>query len=187
MLVINNTFISDSIFEEHFVCDISCCQGNCCIEGDAGAPLEEEEVVIMENCLEAIKPFMTKEGIEVVEQVGVFDYDDESLATSLVEDRECVFVYYEGNVAHCAIEKAYLEGKIDFQKPVSCHLYPIRVIKYQDYERLDYHQWDVCRQARINGKKLNVSVFEFLKLPLTRKYGEEWIDKVEKILTLRQR
>jgi hypothetical protein len=190
MLVINNTLISEYIFTEYFVCDISCCKGICCIEGDAGAPLEEEEVIIIEDCLEAIKPFMTKESVEIVTQGGVFDYydedDAESLVTPLVQNRDCVYVYYEHDVAYCAIEKAYLEGKINFQKPISCHLYPIRIVKDMLHEKLIYHKWDVCNQAQINGRKLNISVFEFLKVPLTRKYGEEWINKVEKILNGRQ-
>ncbi|MDR1459857.1 MAG: DUF3109 family protein [Bacteroidales bacterium] len=186
MLVVNNTFISDSIFKEHFVCDISCCKGSCCIEGDAGAPLEEEEITIMEGYLDKIKPFMTKDGIEVVERVGVFDYDGESLVTPLIRNLDCVFVYYEHDAAYCAIEKAFREGEINFQKPISCHLYPVRIIKHRTCEELIYHQWEICNQARINGKRLNINVFEFLKQPLTRKYGEDWVNEVERILRFRQ-
>jgi hypothetical protein len=187
MVIVDNTFISEDLFKQHFVCDISCCKGICCVEGDAGAPLEEEEIAILEDCLDKIKPYMTKEGIEIVQQGGIFDYDIEGvLVTPLVNDRECVFVYYENDIAQCAIEKAYLEGKTDFQKPISCHLYPVRLTKQNCYEKLNYHQWGVCRSARMNGKRLQISVFDFLQTPLARKYGDEWINKVKKIIHARQ-
>lgn len=187
MVIIDNIFISDDIFKQHFVCDFSCCKGICCVEGDAGAPLEEEEIAIIEDYLDEIKPFMTKESIDIVKQGGVFDYDVEGvLVTPLVNDKECVFVYYENDIAQCAIEKAYREGKIDFQKPISCHLYPVRLTKHNCYERLNYHQWEVCRSARMNGKRLQISVYDFLKTPLARRYGDEWINKVEKIINARQ-
>jgi hypothetical protein len=185
MLVIDNIVVSDDIFKQYFVCDLSYCKGICCIEGDAGAPLEEEEISILEDCLDEIKPFMTEKGIDVIIQGGVFDYDmDGILVTPLINDKECAFVYFEGGIAYCAIEKAYMNGKIDFQKPISCHLYPIRITKHNCYERLNYHQWEVCNHARMNGKKLQISVFDYLRVPLIRKYGEAWIKKVEKIIAL---
>ncbi len=182
MLAIDNTLISDDIFNHYFACDLSCCKGICCVEGDAGAPLEEEEISVLEDCLDEIKPFMLKEGIEVVIQSGVFDYDVEGiLVTPLVNDKECAFVYFEDNIAKCAIEKAYMEKRIDFQKPISCHLYPIRITKSNYYEMLNYHRWEVCHSACMHGKDLAISVFDYLRIPLTRKYGEEWIEKVKQI------
>jgi hypothetical protein len=187
MLIVDNIFISEDIFKQYFACNLSYCKGICCVEGDAGAPLEEEEIAIIEDCLDSIQTFMTKESIDVVKQGGVFDYDMEGvLVTPLVNDKECVFVYYENDIAQCAIEKAYMEGRINFQKPISCHLYPVRLTKQHTYERLNYHQWEVCHHARMNGKRLQVSVFDFLKVPLSRKYGEDWIKKVKKIINARQ-
>jgi hypothetical protein len=124
---------------------------------------------------------MLQKGVETVEQNGVFDYDaDGVLVTPLINDKECVFVYFEENTAKCAIEKAFSEGKIGFQKPISCHLYPIRIKKFDYYERLDYHRWEVCEQARKQGKKLKIKVFDYLAEPLTRRYGREWIKKMKK-------
>lgn len=184
MLAIDNVIMSDTILNQHFACDVSTCKGACCIEGDAGAPLEEEEISILEDYLDKIKPFMSEKGIEMVMRAGVFDYDMEGiLVTPLVDDSECVFVYFEENVAKCAIEKAYLEGKIDFQKPISCHLYPIRMTKNNGYEVLKYHQWEVCKNAKKTGKAMNISLFDYLKVPLARRYGNEWIEKVKKNFT----
>ena len=182
MLAIGNTIISDDILNQYFACDIACCKGSCCIEGDAGAPLEEDEISVLEDCLDKIKPYMSEKSIEILTQMGVFDYDMEGvLVTPLVNDSECIFVYFEENAAKCAIEKAYLEGKIGFPKPFSCHLYPIRITKNNGYDVLKYHQWEVCKDACKNGKSLNISLFDYLKQPLTRKYGEDWVKKVKKI------
>jgi hypothetical protein len=181
MLSIDHIIISDEVLNQHFVCDVSVCKGRCCIEGDAGAPLEEEEISVLEDFLDDIKPCMLPESIQIVEQNGVFDYDmDGNLVTPLINDKECVFVYFDGNTAKCAIEKAFDEGKIDFKKPISCHLYPIRVKKFNYYERLDYHCWEVCKSARTNGKTLKISVFDYLSEPLSRRYGKEWVEKVKK-------
>jgi Fe-S-cluster containining protein len=181
MLAIDNTFISDDILNQHFACDISCCKGACCIEGDAGAPLEEEEIAILEDYLDEIIPFMSEKGIEVIAKMGVFDYDvDGVLVTPLVNDSECAFVYFENNVAKCAIEKAFDAKKIDFQKPISCHLYPIRVEKGAFCFFLKYHQWEICKEARKHGKDMGISLLDHLKEPLTRKYGEDWVAKIKK-------
>ena len=182
MLIVDNIFISDEILNQYFACDLSCCNGSCCIEGDAGAPLEEEEIAILEDYIDKIKPFMSEKGIDVVMQNGVFDYDMEGgLVTPLVNDKECAFVYFENSIAKCAIEKAYLEKEIDFQKPISCHLYPIRIMKNNAYDVLNYHQWGICNAARVNGKNMKINLFDYLTVPLTRKYGKEWVDKVKKI------
>ena len=181
MLSIDHVLISDEVLNQYFACDVSACGGRCCVEGDAGAPLEEEEVSVIEDFLDEIKPYMLQEGVEVVEQNGVFDYDAEgALATPLINDKECAFIYFEEKTAKCAIEKAFLDGKIDFRKPISCHLYPIRIKKFDYYERLDYHRWAVCEQARKRGKRLKITVFDYLIEPLTRRYGKEWIKKVKK-------
>ena len=181
MLSIDHVIISDEVLNQCFACDFSACKGRCCVEGDAGAPLEEEEISILEDSLDDIKPYMLPKSVQIVEQNGVFDYDaDGILATPLINNRECVFVYFEENTAKCAIEKAFLEGKTDFQKPISCHLYPIRVKKFDYYERLDYHCWEVCEAARKRGKSLKITVFDYLSEPLSRRYGTEWIKKIKK-------
>jgi hypothetical protein len=182
MLAIDNTLISDTIFSHYFKCDIACCKGFCCVEGDAGAPLEEDEISVLEDAIQDIMPYMNMESRRIIMQNGVFDYDiDGILVTPLVNDRECAFVYFENNIAKCAIEKACLEEKTSFLKPISCHLYPIRITKNNQYDVLNYHQWDVCKKAREKGNELKISVFDFLHDALLRKYGKEWIEKVKKI------
>jgi len=186
MLSIDHVLISDEILNQYFACDFSACKGMCCVEGDAGAPLEEEEIGIIEDFLEEIKPYMLPEGVQMVEQNGVFDYDaDGVLVTPLINNKECAFVYFESNVAKCAIEKAFLEGKIDCRKPISCHLYPIRIKKFDYYEQLDYHRWTVCERAQIHGRILKTTIFDYLSEPLSRRYGKEWVEKVKKKFQLR--
>jgi len=181
MLSVDHVLISDEILNQYFACDFALCKGLCCVEGDAGAPLEEEEVSLIEDFWDEIKPYLLPEGIQMVEQNGVFDYDaDGVLVTPLINNKECAFVYFESNLAKCAIEKAFSEGKIDFQKPISCHLYPIRIKKFDYYERLDYHRWGVCEQARKRGKSLKITVFDYLSEPLSRRYGRKWVEKVKK-------
>jgi len=183
MIAIENTLISDDLREIKFLCDLDKCLGACCVEGDAGAPLEEEEISILEDCLEEIKPYMVEDGISVVEKGGVFDYDMFGhYVTPLVHDRECAFVYFEGSIARCAIEKAYLEKKISFVKPVSCHLYPIRISRYNDFETLNYHEWHVCHEALINGKIHDVPLYVFLKDSLIRKFGQSWYDELTTLI-----
>lgn len=179
MIAIDETLISDDLGKVCFVCDLSACKGQCCVDGDAGAPLDEEEIGILEDCLDEIKPFMTAEGIAQVEENGVFDYDMFGhFVTPLVNGRECAFVYHENGIALCAIEKAYKEGKISFLKPISCHLYPVRLSKYNNFDAVNYHEWHICKPALINGKKLDVPLYVFLKDSLIRKYGEAWYNEL---------
>jgi hypothetical protein len=175
MIAIDQTLISDDLGSICFACDLSACKGECCVDGDAGAPLDEEEIGILEDCLDEIKPYMTAEGIAQVEAGGVFDYDMFGhFVTPLVNDRECAFVYRSDGIAFCAIEKACKEGKISFLKPVSCHLYPVRISLYNDFDAVNYHEWHICRPALLNGKRKQVPLYEFLKDSLIRKYGEDW-------------
>lgn len=180
MISIENTIISDDLKELCFVCDLKKCKGACCIEGDAGAPMEANEISILEDEIEFIKPYMTEAGIAAIESNGVFDYDEwGNFVTPLVNHRECVFVYFEDEIAKCAIEKAWEQKKIKFQKPVSCHLYPIRIQNYKDFDAVNYHKWHICDKALIHGKRLDVRLFEFLKEPLIRKYGKKWYKELE--------
>ena len=183
MIEIANILVSDEIQKIRFCCDLESCLGACCVEGDAGAPLEEEEISLLEDYIEEIKPFMRKEGVEVIEKNGIFDFDSTGeYVTSLINDRDCAFVIYENGVASCAIEKAFENGKIKFQKPISCHLYPIRVTKHKKFEALNYHKWYICQSACTQGKKLELPVYKFLKEPLIRQYGNEWYGKLVKAI-----
>lgn len=181
MIIIDNTTISDDIKNVHFVCNLKKCKGACCVEGDAGAPLLEEEIGEIEDGLEEIKKYMTPEGIGVIENLGVFDYDHAGdFCTPLVNGRECAFTNFTDGVAWCAIEKAYDEGKIRFRKPVSCHLYPIRITHYETYDAVNYHEWPICRYALVHGRRLGVELYKFLKEPLIRRYGEMWYRELVK-------
>lgn len=183
MIEIDNILISDEIQKIRFCCDLESCKGACCVEGDAGAPLEENEISIIEDYIEEIKPYMRKEGIEVIEKNGIFDFDaGGDYVTPLINDKDCAFVIYENDIAFCAIEKAWADGKLKFQKPISCHLYPIRVNKHETFEALNYHKWYICQPACTMGKKLELPLYKFLKDPLTRKYGKEWYDKLVKAI-----
>jgi hypothetical protein len=182
MLVeIDDKIVSTQIFEKKFVCDLNACKGACCIEGDAGAPLTMEEVSILEDSLETIKPYMREEGVKVVEATGVFYMDEENEpVTSLVNGGECAFVFFDENgITKCGVEAAYLDGKTDFKKPISCHLYPIRVKKFNEYKALNYDKWSICEPACACGDALNVPVFRFLKEPLIRAFGDDFYKELE--------
>ncbi len=180
MIQIEDKIVSKDLFDQHFICDLRKCEGNCCVFGDSGAPLEDDEVEILEKHLKDIKPFMRPEGLSAVNRLGswVIDRDGDKV-TPLVGDEECAYVVFEDDIAWCAIERAYKEGLVPFQKPVSCHLYPIRVNRLKNGVALNYHQWSICEPARILGKKEGVPVFRFLKEAITRVYGQAFYDEME--------
>lgn len=181
MLQIDDTIISLDLLDQRFVCDLDTCKGICCIEGDDGAPLEEEEVKIIEDLLPIIWDDLTEVSKALIKKQGVsyIDSDGEPV-TSIVNGEECVFTYTDDQgQCKCAIEKAFREGKTDFYKPISCHLYPVRLQKYDNYTAVNYHQWSVCNCARKLGGKLGVPVYQFLKEPLIRKFGKEWFEQLE--------
>lgn len=184
MLVeVGDKIISTEIFKKKFVCDLNACKGACCIEGDAGAPLTLEEVSVLEDDLDVIKPYMRKKGIEAIEESGVFYMDqDNEPVTTLVNGKECAFVYFDDEgITKCSVEQAYLDGKTSFKKPVSCHLYPIRVKTFNEFTALNYDVWDICKPACECGSKLNVPVFRFLKEPLIRSFGSGFYDELIEI------
>jgi hypothetical protein len=182
MLLIQDTIISPDILEADFQCDLSVCKGFCCVEGNSGAPVEKDEVIRLEEVLPLIWDDLSHEAKEVVEKQGVVYLDEEGeYVTSIVAGKDCVFTCYDENgCCRCAIEKAFREGKTDFYKPVSCHLYPVRVAQYKDFRAVNYHRWSVCEAARVFGRKNNVKVYQFLKEPLIRKFGEEWYKELDK-------
>lgn len=181
MIQIDDTIISLDVFKEKFLCNLDACKGECCIEGDAGAPVEQEEVEQLKKVLPVIWEELSPEAQAVIEAQGVCYEDvDGDLVTSIVNGKDCVFTCYdERGYCYCAIEKAYREGKVDFYKPVSCHLYPIRVQKYPEFQAVNYHRWSVCKAAVLLGEKENVPVYKFLKEPLVRKFGEAWYAEME--------
>lgn len=182
MLVIDNTLITDEVLEKHFVCDLNACKGACCVKGDYGAPLEDDELEMVDKVYEKVKPYMTPAGIEAVEKQGKYLlYEKKEWVTPLIKGKECAYTFFdEGGIAKCAIEKAYYEGKVKWKKPISCHLYPIRITKQKNgLEALNYDKWSICKAACKLGDSLKVPVFKFLKDSLTRKYGKEWYKQLE--------
>ncbi len=180
MIEIGNTLVSIDIFEKRFACDITACKGQCCIDGDAGAPLEDSEIPIIKKVYKKVKPFMRGEGVKAVKEQGMYviDYDGDKV-TPLVNEQECAYTIFENGIAMCAFEKAHREGVIDFPKPISCHLYPIRISKLRKYNALNYDRWDICKSAIHCGIAANTPVYKFLKYPLIRKYGKEWYKELE--------
>lgn len=176
MIQIDDKLISEDLFSEEFVCNLAKCKGICCVEGDAGAPLDEDETKILDEIYPKIKSYLRPEGIQAIEEQGTYTLDFEGdLVTPLVNNAECAYVIFdEKGYTKCAIEKAYEDGVIDWQKPISCHLYPIRITEYSNFSAINYHEWDICSDACTLGKELGVKIYQFLKKPLIRKYGEEF-------------
>ncbi len=175
MLQIRDTLVSLDIIEKQFVCDLQRCKGICCVHGDSGAPLEEEEKKELEQSYAGIEPFMRAEGREAVREQGVAVIDEDGdLVTPLINGRECAYTYLDKGIYKCAIEKAWMEKKISFRKPVSCHLFPVRLRKYENYTAVNFEFWRDCRPALELGKKTGTYVYEFLEEALTRRFGKEW-------------
>lgn len=181
MMQVGNCIVGTELLEEDFLCNLDSCKGHCCVEGEAGAPLEGDEAEQIEKYYPKFKRFLREESIREVEKVGysVIDKRDNEQVTPLLKGKECVYTIFEHGIAKCGIEKAFLKGKIPFRKPISCHLYPVRIKKLgDDMEALNYHFWHVCDPARKYGCKKKVKAYEFLKDALTRKYGEDWYEEL---------
>lgn len=184
MFQIDNTIISDEVLENEFVCNLKACKGQCCIDGDAGAPLSEEEIHILEDIYEEVEPYLSDDGKKSIEAQGkwVMGVDGE-FETPLIDGGACAYVIFENNMALCGIEKAYLEKKIDYKKPISCHLYPIRIKDYTQFSSVNYHHWSICSDACSLGKELQVPVYQFLKEPLIRRFGERFYEELSLVAT----
>lgn len=186
MLQIGDRVVSLELLEEMFVCDLDKCKGQCCVDGESGAPLEDGEKELIEKNYPIFKKYLRTESVESVEKQGfaVVDRDGE-LVTPLLNGEECVYTIFEDGIAKCAIEKAYFEKKIKFRKPISCHLYPVRLKNlYDNIEAVNYHKWSVCEPARELGCKKNVLVYKSLKDALIRKYGKDWYEELDEVAQL---
>lgn len=180
MLEIGNTIVSLDLFTKYFICDYKTCKGICCEEGDGGAPLTAEEDEKIKSILPEILPLLPRKAKEIIEKQGTSYIDEEGdLVTSIIGNRECVFSYRDKDGWKCAIETAYNAGKVDFKKPISCHLYPVRLTEYPKFTAVNFHKWDICDCALAFGKREKVPVYKFLKEPLIRKFGEEWYAELE--------
>lgn len=181
MIEIDDAIVSTDILTECFLCDLSVCHGECCVEGNAGAPLDEDELEVLEQQWDNYAPFMTKEGREVIEREGFFTVDcDGETVTPLVGEAECAYSFNEGGTTFCAIERAWKQGRTKFRKPVSCHLYPIRVSRFGNGTvGLNYHRWDICRVARECGVRRGVKVYEALREPIERAFGADFYHSLE--------
>lgn len=179
MLQIDRAILSFDVLEKEFICDLEKCKGACCVAGSSGAPLLDEETKTLENIYPIVKKYIPESGVKAIEKQGVFVIDsDGDKVTSLVNNNECVFAYFENNIIKCAIEKAWLNKEIDFQKPLSCHLYPIRITRYANHDAVNYESIDICKPATCLGSEKKVKVYQFLKDPLIRAYGKEWYEQL---------
>lgn len=183
MFQIEKTIVSEDIIQNDFVCNLSACKGACCIDGDAGAPLELEETKIMKEIYPKIKPFLRPEGIAAIEAQGTFiTTENGEFETPLINGADCAYVFFDKHgTALCAFEEAYNQGETNWKKPVSCHLYPIRVKDYSEFSAVNYHRWDICDDACVLGKELQVPIYKFVKEALIRKFGEDWYSELEKV------
>lgn len=184
MIEIDNVLISDEVIEQEFVCNLSKCKGGCCVDGDAGAPLSREEANIIEDLYPLLKPKLSPRAIAEIEEHGAYTMDDEfDIVTPVIDGGICVYGFYdENNIVKCSIEQLYYEGKTDFKKPISCHLFPIRISEAQEFEMVNYEpRKKLCAPACKLGEQLKVPVYRFLKEPLIRKYGEDFYKVIDDI------
>lgn len=183
MLHIGKALISDDIIEEHFVCDLNACKGACCVEGAAGAPLEEDELQQLDTIFPEIKPFLRPEGVKAIEEQGTYvKGTDGEWETPLINNQECAYVVFDpSGVAQCGIEKAYRAQATTWQKPISCHLYPIRIKEYSELTAVNYHKWQICDPACKLGGSLKVPIYKFVRDALIRKFGEAWYAELESL------
>ncbi len=184
MMEVGNVILSDDIKEKFFVCDLESCKGACCVEGDLGAPLTDEELDIMDSIQSKVLPYLSPKGAKEIKNQGAYILDeDKEYSTPTINNKECAYaIYDERKILKCGIEQAYLDKKIEFKKPISCHLYPIRIQSYKKFDAVNYDQWHICKAACSNGKALGVPVYKFLKEPLIRKYGKDWYSELSTII-----
>lgn len=187
MFLIEDVLINEEVYQKNFICNIQKCKGACCWEGDYGAPLEENEIDILEKEYESIKPYLDEEGIDHIDKHGIYEYikDLKKNATTLLSDGRCAFLNIDNGIAKCGIEKAHEAGKSSLKKPISCHLYPIRIENNNEngFEVLKYDQWDICSAACDLGNENQVRIYQFLKEALIRKYGIDFYNQLENLVS----
>ena len=183
MFQLGKTIVSEDIIKKDFLCNLTACKGACCIDGDAGAPLELDEAKTLKEIYPKVKPFLRQEGIAAIEVQGTYiTTEEDELETPLIDNADCAYVIFdEKNVALCAIEEAYNQGEIAWKKPISCHLYPIRIQDYTEFSAVNYHKWQICDDACELGEELGIPVYKFVKEALIRKFGEDWYMELEKV------
>jgi hypothetical protein len=180
MIQIDNKLVSDEVVQEFFACDLQKCKGECCVAGDSGAPLEAEERTLLEAVYSEVEAFLTPESQAAIALQGKWvGNEQEGFSTPMLpNDGACVYTVFEQGIAFCGIERAHQAGKISWLKPISCHLYPIRVTKRKDFEALNYDRWSICKAACGNGNTRGIRVFEFVKDALVRKYGNDFYEQL---------
>ena len=180
MLQIQDTLVSLDLAEQFFCCDLDKCLGECCIEGDAGAPVADDELQKLKDVVEVVWDDLLPQARERIREKGVAYIDEEGdLVTQIVDGANCVFTTYgEGGKCLCAIEKAYREGRSDFRKPISCYLYPLRLTKYSTFTAVNYHRWKICKCATVLGRAKGVRLYQFMREPLIERFGQEWYDEL---------
>lgn len=184
MIAIDNVLISDDVVHAKFVCDLHKCKGGCCEDGDAGAPLDKGEKELIDQHFDVIKPYLTKEGLQEIERKGRYYYDREfGWVTPTINGQICAYGYRDKqNIIKCGIEQAYNDGKLGWKKPISCHLYPIRLSKSKEYTMVNYEPREtLCKPACALGKKLKVPVYQFLKEAIIRKFGNDFFDTLHQV------
>ena len=183
MFQLGKTIVSENILSNDFACNLSACKGACCVDGDAGAPLDKEETQQLQSIYPKLKSYLRPEGIEAIENQGVFvTTEDGEFETPLIDGEDCAYVIFdEHQTALCGIEEAYNQGDIDWKKPVSCHLYPVIVKDYSEFSAVNYHKWHICDDACSLGKELQIPIYKFVKEALIRKFGPQWYEELEKI------
>lgn len=181
MIEIGKTLVSLDVVEKQFVCDLTACKGACCIHGDSGAPLEDGEEKILEEIYDDVEPYLTEKGKKAIKKYGkwLVDSDGDKVTPLVGGDKECAYTIFENDIAFCGIEKAYRDGKVKWAKPVSCHLYPIRITNGKRNILVNYEKWDICKPACACGEKLQVPVYKFVKNALIRKFGKDWYQQLE--------
>ncbi|MEM9362694.1 MAG: DUF3109 family protein [Bacteroidota bacterium] len=181
MFQIGKTIVSEDIMDKDFVCNLNACKGACCVDGEYGAPLEDSETQILVDIYEKAKPFLRPEGIQAIEEQGAFlKGEDGEWETPLVDKSECAYVIFsDTGIAKCGLEEAYNAGATKWKKPISCHMYPIRIREYTEFTAVNYHKWEICDPACSLGKELEVPIYKFVREALVRKFGEQWYQELE--------
>lgn len=183
MFQLGKTIVSEEIFENEFICNLNACKGACCVDGEAGAPLEEEETEILVDIYSKVKPYLRPEGIAAIEADGAFvKGEDGEWETPLINKSECAYtIFSQTGIAKCGLEEAFLNGASPWRKPISCHLYPVRVKEYTELIAVNYHQWEICDPACELGKEMQMPIYKFVKEALIRKFGNSWYSELETV------